>query len=460
MRRLALSMARFGLASTLLGAEQMASLVRPRSAAHRRHSLGALDAVSRTAGGELGAAARMAVEAGVDLQREWLDLASGAVTPDRFGDTVAGVARRSADALSVARPDRRGTLVRRELRNKLEVYRLVRIAQRKLDLPPAGEPFPLGPYLDRALARGDYESLWAVEGLGHEFGSRLLRHGARRGEEPKGLLTDALSELDGAALGPGTLAPSTLAMLHAGFGLATAELLLEDVDPEDLDSARRAVRAFVRICRGNCQDTHLDVALEALGLMARCFFPASVGPMARALADGDDRTLERYFWHGVGRAVYFLPVQFLPGYGSLANALDLVAREAPEGPLHGDAVMGLSFAFCLVNLSDPEVLEGALRLYGDATDTAPFADGFAAAMVMRRRMTPESDDVAEVLAHRPGADVEERWLATVVEPYRRRWAAAEEAGTEGAEDGYGGRAIDVLYPDLDADLDPDGDPEP
>jgi hypothetical protein len=48
-----------------------------------------------------------------------------------------------------------------------------------------------------------------------------------------------------------------------------------------------------------------------------------------------------YFWHGVGRAHYFLPIHFVPGYGSIWYAVRMIRQAAPNEQAWLNGIAGL-----------------------------------------------------------------------------------------------------------------------
>src|SRR5262249_14106826 len=138
-----------------------------------------------------------------------------------------------------------------------------------------------------------------VEGVGHIYGDRALQDNPT----PRGLLTGPDAEASGAG---------ALLMLHAGIGLAFAQKLLDGLTPAKAAGALpEIIPRFVSLCRENWRPGYVGAALESLGLVTRTFHQDLIGDVDRELqrSAGD---LVEYFWHGVGRATYFAPRNFLP----------------------------------------------------------------------------------------------------------------------------------------------------
>lgn len=404
-RDLAKSMIRFSWAAGLLGAQQVASWARP--ARRPADGVSSLEAVTWATQGQLGEMLQAAFQAGDDLQVDWTDLLAGSLTPARWSAVVSEMTERSMNAMRFASPGVGGALSRQELRNKLEVYWLVKGVRDKVGLPPPGQAFPLSPYVERAYRLGSYSALWLIEGLGHDYVALALE----AHEAPSGLLRSEAVR---------ALPENSLPMLHGGLGLACAEHVLERLTPtSSAAEARAAIERFVDLCRANSIDRYFDSAIEALGLDARCFFPDLVPVVGRGLVRLDDAVLHRYFWHGVGRALYFLPVNFIPGYGSLWQAVRMAERESPHDSARADALAGVSYAFTMVNMSHPAILERALRDHGPALRGTAFVDGAAAAIVMRQEITPGAVVLERLANHPPDERVAELWNETVRRPCRQ-----------------------------------------
>ena len=410
MRDLAKSMIRFSWATGLLGASQLSGRLPSTRGAAASGAGGAgpegLDAVTWTTQGQLGEWFQAAFQAGDDLQSDWMKLFADAMLPWRWSHAACELADRSGDALSFVSPGAGGAHCRQELRNKIEVYRLVKGVRKLLGLPPAGQPFALLPYVERAYRLDAYSALWLVEGLGHDYVETALGVGS-----PRGLLR-------GAAVAG--VPESSLPMLHGGLGLACAEHILAQLTPESsATEAGEALARFVALCRDNAMDRYADSAIEALGLDARCFFPDLVPVVDRGLEVLGDPVLHRFFWHGLGRAIYFLPVNFIPGYGSLWQAVRMARRESPAGTPRLDALAGVAYAFTMVNMSHPGILERVLDAHAAELRGTSFGEGIVAAVVMRHEITPDAPVLRRFTEHRPSGAVETAWGEIVRSPCRQ-----------------------------------------
>ncbi len=233
-------------------------------------------------------------------------------------------------------------------------------------------------------------------------------------------------------------------MLSGGLGLAFAEHVLGELSPgSSAAAARRALEHFVDLCRANSAPRHLDSAIESLGLDARCFFPDLVPVLERGLLAQGDPALHRFFWHGAGRALYFVPVNFIPGYGSLWHAVRMARREAPSEAARHAALAGLSYAFIMVNMTQPAVLEGPLRDHGEELRGTAYADGVAAAIAMRHEITPGAPVLRRLAAHRPESGAAKLWQEMIGQPCRRTLGGAPSNGD------WRDREVAAVYRSLD-----------
>jgi len=291
----------------------------------------------------------------------------------------------------------------RELANKLTAYRLVGVSglrMRRL----AGAP--LAASVARLYREEPAVTVFRLERLAYE----RTRAALRRESAPAGLLGREDADPPPA---------KSLILLHTGLGMGLAEALLRPLRSRSPDSRfEEALRRFLDLCRVNSWPGYGRVAVEALGLMTRMLRPALTAPVERGLARiAPD--LAAVFWHGAGRAFYFLPYVFLPlPGGGVRRALARCRREPPaEHRL--DALSGLAFASAMVNLRHPGVVELLLDALGDDPEEgAAFTHGVAAALVCRRHTTPDDPAVAAFLAHRAGERCErwERWERRVRVP--------------------------------------------
>lgn len=391
MRDLTTSMLRFSLAMPLFGAQQMASAIWP--SARGRRPAGGMDAVAGAAAQEIDPDGwlRRLYQLGVCAQNAIVQMGPSLITPDlldprAWAAASVEVAQRSVDA---GRQVAEGTagLAWQELRDKGEVFCLVLDVSSLIGVP-SEPPFPLLELLDRAYGLGAFRALWAVEGLGHAYGDSFWEQGL----VPSRILNDERTS---------ALPAKSLLMLHAGIGLSFAQRCLDGTGTGTSQEEMRArVSEIVRLCRDNSRPGSLGAAWESLGLVTRTFHPDLVPAVDRAVRETAPEVLG-YFWHGIGRAIFFSPANFLPG--SEGYIFDMARREAPDEAARLSAVAGAAWAFALVAQRDPRILaELVIRPYGEelARDGG-FANGVASSAIMRQDTTPDAQLLVRFYEYQP-----------------------------------------------------------
>jgi hypothetical protein len=288
-------------------------------------------------------------------------------------------------------------------RSNFEVYGLVKNVRERLGLDWSRNT-SLTPLVDKAYDLGGYADLWAIEGLGHDYTDLRLDQGVR-----SSILTD-----DRAA----ALPEGTLTMMHAGLGLALAQRMMLRITPY---TPRRQVggelRRFIDDCDANSREGYSGAAYESLGLVTRTWHPQVVRLVDAAFSDVAPE-LAGYFWHGAGRALYFLPTHIIPG---LLSPWRIADREAIHQTARLNLFAGLAWATTLVNLRDPRVTLHLLRVHGRLLDFIGVAAGVASAAVIRLDTTPGDSHVAALADYEPvDADPEtrSRWNRLVRQPVR------------------------------------------
>jgi len=309
----------------------------------------------------------------------------------------------------------------REIANKVGVYLLVRDSARILGLTP-GEPFSLDVAVGRAYAAGAYQALWALEGLGHEYADYVRMRGEALGN---------LLRVPRCA----TLPPGSELMLHAGMGLAFAQRELEvAVRGGAAADLQTAVRTVVALCRDNSASGFTGAALESLGLVTRTFHPSLVSRVDAHLGEIDPSVCG-FFWHGVGRAIYFLPVNFVPCGHVASRALRMVRDEAIHGIARRHAMAGFAWAYTLVNMRHPDVVGDLVaRQCRRLSEDDAFANGVASTMAMRQDTTPDASLITAFLSYRPMRAIAADWDRLVRGPAARGVAAQADLRRTGRLD--------------------------
>jgi hypothetical protein len=262
--------------------------------------------------------------------------------------------------------------------------------------PGPNEPFDLAALVGRSYGLDPFAALWAVEGLGHDYARHFWSPG---GPPVRGLLGPQVS---------GGLPAKSLLMLHAGIGLGFAEPLVGALDP---GAAREAIEGTVRrvieLCRDNSLAGDVGAAWESLGLYTRSFHPQLLAAVDAALRRIAPEVLG-YYWHGAGRAFYFLPVNFLPCGRMTWRPFEMARAQSSDDLARRGAWAGVAWAITLVNMRQPELLARLLiGPHGEelAADDA-FANGVASSLIMRWDTTPGDSLITDFLAYRPSGNRE------------------------------------------------------
>jgi len=312
--------------------------------------------------------------------------------------------RQTIQVLQLLQPDQ-AKLAWQELRNKLEVFMLVKNFPSTLHLPSDRLP-PLPEMVEKAYSVPEFQALWAVEGLGHYYADLSWKLNG----VPHGLLFEENAHVP----------EKSLLMLHAGLGMAFADRLLGNLTSEaSAEQFRETVRFFLATCESNCRKGYLGAALESLGLITRDFYPDFVQKVDQALRQAGPEFLG-FFWHGVGRAMYFSREYFLPVLCTVWTGVDSEASNAPD---RLSTMAGLAWGVAMVNLRQPAIVENVVRSYFEHSDLAEgFTNGVVSSLIMRVNMTPGTPMVEAFYQHRPGAggrNLALAWEQRVAGPSRK-----------------------------------------
>jgi hypothetical protein len=309
----------------------------------------------------------------------------------------------------------------REIANKVEVFVLVRESARILGIAGTNR-VALESVVRTAYGLGAYAALWGLEGLGHEYAAAVRRRG-----EP---LVNLLRGNHAA-----TLPPGSLLMLHAGVGLEFAQVELDNfAEQRRTRDLPRTLETILGLCRDNSQAGYVGAAYESLGLVARTLHPELVRPIDAALVEADPAVVG-FFWHGVGRAIYFLPANFIP-CGHVASRTIRMEREEATHELAGRSAMaGFAWAFTVVNMRHPDIVADLIkREAANLSANDAFANGVASTVVMRQDTTAGAELIARFLAYRPDRRIADMWTRLVRDPASRGVAAQPELRRTGRLD--------------------------
>lgn len=324
----------------------------------------------------------------IDELRVSYAIACDALDPRSMMRTGLGVMWLSAETLRLLLPGQVSRVVWQEFKNKLQAFDLFENVDSVLSL--SAEPaVPLTKLVEKTRVLGAYRAVWATEGLGHYHTEMCWdRTGA-----PKDLLRNSNAD---------HLPVTSLAALHAGMGLSLSNRLLKTIRSPDSESEiRRVLEQLLDLCWHNSRSGYVGAAYEALGLVTRNLYPHLVQVVDRQLKEVDEK-LVSYFWHGVGRAIYFAPTNFLPFNSSPWRAVEMTQREPPHEIGRLNALAGLVWAITLVNIRQPEILETLLRHHGNKLSQGnALSNGVSSAIMIWRDSTGDDSCLAAFWQHRP-----------------------------------------------------------
>jgi len=400
------SIARFTWGMTVFGAQTIADLVPSGKGAPRTGPAAAMDAVTDAMRSEMSGEAK---GSGDPAARSFgADQLSQVAQKIAQNPKAAFLMRKSMPSMvwgmTAAMPGRSARIAREECQNKMDIMRMVE--EVGTVVPPKGVYVPLADLVANSYAAGEFPSLWLIEGLGHYYAESFMG----QGETSRDLLT--AQDVEGLPIG-------SLTMLHAGIGLAFAQHGLEIISPDiPASQVRRLIERFVGECRTSSREGFAGCALESLGLVVRHFHGAAVCRSLDPRLAEIDPALQGFFWHGVGRALYFSPANMMPGLDSPWPVLAMIEEEAPHETARRNMVSGMAWAMTLVNMLTPGIMEAFLKENGEkfSVDDA-FTEGVASAIVMRQDTTPGASFIGAFLRHRPSDEkTAALWSRLIVAP--------------------------------------------
>lgn len=388
------SLTRFSWAMSLFGVNQFANTFLPsrlEQTTNRASSkINAMDAITDATIEEFDEPIKSVFQVGYQLQTTMVDVVYSAFT---FDDTTSRYAtklafdlmQQSAEAFRLFMPEGESRLALQEFRNKLQAYSLFEYVDGLLSSVAHRS---LTKMVERTTSLEPFRSVWATEGMGHYYTESVWA----RNELPCRLL---VSE-DAATLPKRNLIP-----LHAGMGLSLANHVLAAIKPEsDDDEMRQALLRFISLCQSNSMDGYVGVSYESLGLVARNLYPHLITRIDRMLMEMNEG-LASYFWHGVGRAIYFAPTNFVPCVESSQRAVDKVHQEPPHILAKKNALAGFAWAVSLINIRQPQILELILRrVVKNRLDCDAFTNGVSSALIVWRDAAPTDMDLKTFCGYR------------------------------------------------------------
>lgn len=309
-------------------------------------------------------------------QSALIDFASDALTlkvlsPSYVRGMFQGLMQGSSGAVGAVGTAHARDLLKQQFGNTFDVISFVNHVDAPSTLPPNGE-YPIDEMLERMYSRGDYPTLWYIEGLGERYAHAHMDEG----EEIHGLLSS------GQGLG---IPDKAQLMMHAGMGITFAKHCVSKLHPCSSEGEiAEALKEFLDLCDDNSQERYKGAAIESLGLVSRTWYGQMVNLIYGQLLKLDKAASE-YFWHGCGRAMYFAPMYMLPGF----SPWQAVITEPPDEISRQNARAGVAWAFTIVNVRQPAIHANFLRNrnFEVASDDA-YMNGTYSALLMGGEMFP------------------------------------------------------------------------
>jgi hypothetical protein len=410
MRELAKSAFSYTWAMSVFGVQQAANVLAPSNVREPgRKANAAFFSVKQAAETQFEDLFFAAFLVGDEFQRSLTDFFFDTATlrafnPNYISRLSSAAIDQSQDTINTFSSTESARLAWQTLRNNYEVFNLVKHVSSLLKVPSEDSQFNLAQLVRDAYALGAYPDLWAVEGLGHLYALTFWN----KGRPIRGILTN---------VSPDVLPAKSLTMMHAGLGLGFAQQLMNTVTPYSArDEIRRVVREFITLVDENCRRGYEGAAYESLGLVTRFWHSEMVGVIEQHLQEIAPHVLG-YYWHGVGRSLYFLPLFFVPGLLSPWLAIE---REAPHELALFNMTAGLAWATTIVNVRQPELMENFLRMRGDRVARTPaFTNGVQSTLIMGIDITPDDPYILQFLEYQPRSSdsrVVDLWNRLVAQP--------------------------------------------
>jgi predicted unusual protein kinase regulating ubiquinone biosynthesis (AarF/ABC1/UbiB family) len=212
-----------------------------------------------------------------------------------------------------------------------------------------------------------FHALWAIEGYGFsEAESAWKAH------------SEAQLKI---ACSCRSLPSGGIAAVHVGRSLSCASQFLKLVGVEQTTEV--GLLQFFELCEANSPEGCGGIATEALGFVARTLHHEKLQEIAEVISSADSKLLP-YYWHGVGRAIYFLYPRALYPSGGKWVGLRHALGDAIYDDARDEVLSGFAWPLVLVNIRHPEILALFVEQHGeDLSDYQfSFAGGVATSVLL------------------------------------------------------------------------------
>jgi hypothetical protein len=368
-------------------------------------------AVTHTTAAQFDEVSKELFRAGDQLQRGMVDLMFRLITLDALAarqmtKVTFEMMQQSAGVVKFLIPGRDTRMAWQEFQNKLQAFDLFEHVDVTLNLR-SRFAVSLPALVEKAEELGPYLAVWAWEGLGRYYAET---HWESQGTPQRLLTADHVR----------TLPLRSLIPLHTGMGISLADHLLATLTPQSPASEiDTTLRQFIALCEDNSRAGYTGAVLEALGLVTRLRYPQIIRIIDEGLSAIAPDVLG-YFWHGVGRGLYFLPINALPCSSSTWRAVGMAHEEPPHTLGRLNALGGLAWAVTLVNIRHPAILEAFLRQYDEAmVGNDAFSTGVSTALMIWYDIEGSEPYLRAFLQHQPDLShprLVQRWNSQVRGP--------------------------------------------
>lgn len=376
MKKLIKTMFGFGWSMTLLSVQQMKNIFAPDIEGGRKSTAKTFAVVAHSAEAQLGGNFRAVYRTGDQFQNGAIDLFYGtanwnSLSPRGMMKNTFAFMQYGTGILATIMPVESSRLTWQELQNKLTAFNLFTHVDSVLDLPGDSEA-PLAVLLQKTLALDFYSRVWATEGIGYYYAERQLANQ----ETPRHLLSEKATR--------GVQRESLIA-LHTGLGLALANGLLAKIERgKSIADVKIALQNHLELCQANTRAGYTEAAYEALGLVAGNLYPHLLPVLDQELGSLDEN-LTAYFWHGIGRGLYFTPSDAFTVCNSSWRGALLTQSEPPNESGRLNALAGWAWALTLVNIRHPEIVAAFIQQNNELCDTSDaFTNGVCSAVIIWR----------------------------------------------------------------------------
>jgi len=286
-------------------------------------------------------------------------------------------------------------LAGREFMNMVAAVRHFGVSESEGSVSTGSDPPPT---IEALRVVDPYYALWAMEGWG--FSAGLAK--ASPGETMPRESSDRIQLHDQLAV-------------HVGRSLACARRLLL----QEVLSVPSVVSSFISDCKQTCPLGCEGISIEALGFAVRTLRPGMQQDVTNVLSK-EAVTCLPFFWHGVGRATYFLFPRALDPDNFKWNALMRAASGADNSLARNNLLAGFAWPLFLVNVRHPEILAHFLSEHGTGLlAESGFVHGLSAAISVWVTWAGDDTHLRRLKAFSPQSrsrDFIFMWQYYVIEP--------------------------------------------